>query len=284
VSGLTEATGIAYVGHATTNNAIPDPPVGALRAALFEPTPGQEIIRLYFADPSNPSETRMIQLPTKEQGQPDMRPASADLVLMGDGTWKAAGAGAQGPKGDKGDTGAQGVQGLTGPQGPAGIVGLASAVSWPGPVALAELTIVSMAIPASTVQVGTIYRIVMSGLISNGSQAGTVSAKARIGASGLLTEAIAANVTYGTRGSTATNLPFRATIDVGFASVGAAGTAQGSGEISAPNLTFTRNDSGVALPVAVNTTANRVLQGTLVCTGTGVLIVPAVAYIEKVRN
>lgn len=162
---------------------------------------------------------------------------------------------------------------------PAAVVPVTAAVSG---VTTVETQICKFTIPAGTLTVGSTYRVTMAGLASNSTTAGTIVARVRIGATGATTEAEPAQVTVGTRTTAATNVPFYAELLVTFRTVGAVGTAIGSGQISSPNLTFTSTVAGTTAPAVVDTTVSRIIQGTLVCTGAGVSLTVHAAAIERV--
>ena len=149
-------------------------------------------------------------------------------------------------------------------------------------IGITETQVVTFTIPANLMVPGTTFRLTLAGVTTNGNTAGTITARCRIGATGALTENVASTVIVGTRNTAATNVSFTCRILCTVRTNGVAGTIIGNGEINAQNLTFTANNPGTTAPVAVDTTASRVIQATLQTSLAAITVLVTNATIEVV--
>lgn len=147
-------------------------------------------------------------------------------------------------------------------------------------IAATETAVISATIPANLLKAGTTFRARAAGVMTIGVTAGTVTARARLGTTGALTDAVVAIHTPIPIASK-TSIPFLVEFNVICRTAGAAGTAIGGGTIDGSAIGTTGTVAGQTATAAVNTTVSNVLQLTLQF-ATGNSITAKVGTIEMV--
>ena len=137
-----------------------------------------------------------------------------------------------------------------------------SLVTPPAAIVASEVSILSASLAAGLLKAGTTFRLKAAGVMTVGVTAGTMIARARIGTSGALTDAVAAihNVVPV---ASRTSIPFLIEFLVTCRTAGAGGTIIGSGTLDGSAVSTTGTTTGQTATAAVNTTVANTLQVTL---------------------
>lgn len=141
-------------------------------------------------------------------------------------------------------------------------VGRASAVV----VANTETSVIAMPIPANTLEVGDVFRLRAIGLVTNTTTATSSVFRARIGST-TLTGNVAAGVTAAMGTTARTSIPFTVEAMVTVLSTGAGGTILGAIMPQVGNVVQPVLSAAVTAAVAVDTTAAKTLELTVISGG-----------------
>jgi hypothetical protein len=129
-------------------------------------------------------------------------------------------------------------------------------------IAATETAVISATVPANLLKAGSTFRVRAAGVMTIGVTAGTVTARARLGTTGALTDPVVAVHTPIPIASK-TNIPFLVEFNITCRTAGAAGTVIGGGTIDGSAIGTTGTAAGQTATAAVNTTVANVLQLTL---------------------
>lgn len=206
-------------------------------------------------------------------------------------TYPPSPAGATGPVGVSGAAGVTGAVGVTGATGAVGVTGatgatgLASIASASAGINNVETVVVGYTIPANSATAGTTYRITASGVCTS-SAANASNFRVRIGTTTLIGN-IAAVVTP-TAATSGTAIPFAVDALVTIRTIGAGGTVIGSIVLNNHGVTgvsaTTPRVGQVVATVAVDTTANKLLELTYVAAATTTTCTFHNATLELVKS